>query len=76
MKYHPERAACIAQYEKAHAAWVKSTQGTDEAAYLSADAVLENARRNLVAAEQAHPTGREIAKRMNRQRLENRGLLT
>lgn len=38
--YHPERIAAIDAYTAAHAAWVFSTQGTDEATYLDADRTL------------------------------------
>lgn len=73
---NPIRAAAKAAYDSAHSAWVKSTQGNDEADYLAADATLEQARRGLVAAESAHPTAREISRRQNTLRLENRGLTT
>lgn len=62
------------EYDAAHAAWVQSTNGTDEAAYLRADAALETARRALVDAQMKFPTPGEIAKKQRRIERQNRGL--
>ena len=71
---HPKRIEAEKNYKMARRAWELSTQGTDEAAYLKADAELESARRVLVDAEMAYPTQKETARRTRRAALSSRGL--
>lgn len=56
------------------AAMKRAEMGTDEAAYLAAASAWKAGITELVAAEMAHPTARESARRANTIRLENRGL--
>lgn len=71
---HVARRLAEKNYKTAHAAWVASTNQTDEAVYLAADAALEKARQELVAAETIYPTSKEISKRNRRRELSSRGL--
>lgn len=52
----------------------RAEMGTDETAYLAAASAWKAGIAELVAAEIAHPTARETARRANIIRLENRGL--
>lgn len=56
------------------AAMKRAELGTDETAYLAAVSAWKAGIADLVAAELAHPTARESARRANIIRLENRGL--
>lgn len=58
----------------AASAMKRAEMGADESSYLAAAAAWKASVAELVAAEMAHPTQRETARRENRIRLENRGL--
>jgi len=73
-RFHPERVKAQEIYDTANLAWFKSTLGTDEAAYLKADAERKLAQVALLKAEAAHPTPHEMSKRNRRQELSSRGL--
>lgn len=60
----------------AAAAAIRNFRGDDLRAYELLEAAFAAARDELVAAEMAHPTSRELARRANRIRLENMGLST
>jgi len=59
----------------AAAAMKRAEMGTDESAYLATVAAWKSSIAELVAAEMAHPTARESARRANNIRLENMGLV-
>ena len=61
------------EYKAALAAWNKA-QDVSEAAFAAANARLTIARKNLVAAEIATPTRKEIKRHCELLRLGNRGL--
>jgi len=71
---HAARIEAEKKVTAASAAMKRAEMGTDEAAYLSTVAAWKSSVAELVAAEMAHPTARETARRNNRIRLENRGL--
>lgn len=61
------------EYKKALAEWNTAANGNSEESFLSADAKLTEARRNLVAAEIAEPTYKETKKQNELLKLRNRG---
>lgn len=71
---HAARIEAEKKVATAAAAMKRAEMGTDEAAYLAAAAAWKASVAELVAAEMAHPTARESARRANIIRLENRGL--
>lgn len=71
---HAARIEAEKKLANAAAAMKRAEMGTDEAAYLAAVDAWKASITELVAAEMAHPTARETARRENRLRLENRGL--
>ncbi len=71
---HAARIEAEKKVATAAAAMKRAEMGTDETAYLAAAAAWKASVAELVAAEMAHPTYRETARRENRIRLENRGL--
>lgn len=71
---HAARIEAEKKVATAAAAMKRAEMGTDEAAYLAAAAAWKASVAELVAAEMAHPTAREGARRANIIRLENRGL--
>lgn len=71
---HAARIQAEKKVASAATAMKRAEMGTDEAAYLATVAAWKASITELVAAEMAHPTAREMARRENRIRLENRGL--
>ncbi len=72
---HSSRLTAEKKFAAASSA-IRNFCGTDERAYERLEAEFSIALNELVAAEMAHPTPREIARRANRIRLENMGLCT
>lgn len=68
------RTQAANQYAKALAIWNVAASGSDEAAFIAADADLSAARAALAAAEIESPTARESFKASRINALRNRGL--
>lgn len=71
---HASRFQAEKKVAAASAAMKRAEMGTDESAYLATVAAWKSSIAELVAAEMAHPTACESARRANAIRLENRGL--
>jgi hypothetical protein len=70
---HFSRVAAEKKLAAASAA-LRTFNGNGEAEFLALESAFKAAAAELVAAEIAHPTVREINRKTNRIRLENRGL--
>lgn len=53
---------------------VRAAEDVSEAAWMKAKAELDKARRDLISAEEAYPTSKEVKREANILRLRNRGL--
>jgi hypothetical protein len=71
---HISRILAEKKFTAASAA-IRCFRGDDVRAYELLDEAFKAACAELVAAEMAHPTPRELARRANRLRLENMGLV-
>jgi len=74
-KFHPIRAAAIARYNAALSDQ-RAAENLNPSAYYQANDALTFARRDLIAAEEAHPTTAERKAEARKLSARNRGLDT
>jgi hypothetical protein len=70
---HTARQHAERNYKAALAA-VRAAEDVSETAWVAAKADLDKARRDLISAEEAFPTSKEVRRAANVLRLRNRGL--